>query len=180
MIGVFEATSCTVVPNGVQWTYMSDVLIKLIADWLMFAICGLALYSFVFRVPRKDWWYWAWRVVLAGLTCYVAARLIGHFWQPAEMRPFELLGVEPGAAYLPNPGFPSDHALFAMFLTLAVWYATRDRLVVGIMLVLTLTVCVGRVLALVHSPLDVIGGVLIAFSGIMWYYYGRGRQKIVK
>ena len=149
---------------------MNDDLIRLMADWLMFGIGGLALYAFAFQVPRKQWWYWGWRIVAAGLTCYLVAKIVGHFYQPAELRPFELLGLEPGAAYLPNPGFPSDHALFAMFLTLAVWYSTRHRLISGIMLAMTLIVCTGRVLALVHTPLDVIGGLLIAFTGIGWYY----------
>lgn len=159
---------------------MTADVIRFIADWLMFGIGALALYAFAFRVPRKAWWHWAWRIVLAGLTCYAVARLVGHFWQPAELRPFQLLGVAPGAAYLPNPGFPSDHALFAMFLTLAVWYSTRSKVLGLIMLAMTLAVCVGRVLALVHTPLDVAGGILIAFTGVIWYYYGRARQKIVQ
>lgn len=150
------------------------------ADGLMFLIGGIAVYVFVFRIARKDWWYWSWRIVAAGITCYLAARLIGHFYQPNDLRPFELMGVKPGAAYLPNPGFPSDHALFAMFLTLAVWFSARLRLFVGVMLGLTLLVCIGRVLALVHTPLDVIGGLVIAFTGIPWYYYRRRDKKIVQ
>ncbi len=153
---------------------------RFIADWLMIGIFGLAMYAFVCKVPRKQWWYWAWRIALAGVTCYAAARLVGHFYQPAELRPFQMLGVEPGAAYLDNPGFPSDHALFAMFLTLAVWYATHSKALAGTMLTMTLLVCVGRVLALVHTPLDVIGGIVIAWSGVVWYYYGRRRQNIVQ
>lgn len=159
---------------------MSAELIRIMADWLMFGIGGLALYAFAFRVPRQQRWYWAWRIVAAGVTCYLVAKLIGHFYQPAELRPFEILGVDPGAAYLPNPGFPSDHALFAMFLTLAVWFSTRSRWLTGIMLAMTFIVCLGRVLALVHTPLDVAGGILIAFTGIFWYYYGRRGKKIVQ
>ena len=79
------------------------------------------------------------------------------------------MGVEPGAAYLNNPGFPSDHALFTMAITLAVWFGTRDKLLSSVCLVLTLLVGIGRVLALVHTPLDVAGGLLIACIGIIWY-----------
>jgi membrane-associated phospholipid phosphatase len=35
--------------------------------------------------------------------------------------------------------------------------------------VLTLMVCLGRVLALVHTPLDVIGGIVVASVGALWY-----------
>ena len=42
---------------------------------------------------------------------------------------------------------------------------------------LTIIVCVGRVIALVHTPLDVIGGILVAFTGIVWYLNNASRQK---
>jgi undecaprenyl-diphosphatase len=129
-------------------------------------------------VPVKKWKYWGPRVFLAGVTTYVVAKLAGLLFQPETMRPFEKLGVEPGAAFLNNPGFPSDHALFAMFLTLAVWYSTRNKWLAGAMLGMTLLVGVGRVLALVHTPVDVLGGLLIAFVGILWYR--RSAKKVVK
>ena len=106
---------------------------------------------------------------MAGLTSYLVAKLLGSVYQPSGERPFEVLGVTPGASYLDNPGFPSDHALFTMFLTLAVWFETRKRKLAAILLVLTLLVCVGRVLALVHTPLDVIGGLVVASIGGLWY-----------
>lgn len=146
-----------------------EVVITVIADWLMFPLAGLAGYALLFLTPRKGRLMQMRRVFMAGLTAYVAAKLIALVFQPADLRPFELLGVAPGAAYLNNPGFPSDHALFAMFLTLAVWFSTRHRAVSGVMLALTLVVCVGRVVALVHTPLDVIGGLVIACVGAVWY-----------
>lgn len=148
---------------------MEEFILRFVADWLMFIIGGIALYTFAIIIPRSLWWYWGWRIFLAGVTAYLMAKLVGHFYQPETMRPFEKLGVEPGAAFLPNPGFPSDHALFAMFLTLAVWFSTKRKVLAGTMLALTLIVCVGRVVALVHTPLDVIGGILIACTGIIWY-----------
>ena len=115
---------------------------------------------------------------MAGVTSYLAAKIIAFFYQPETLRPFEKLGVDPGAAYLPNPGFPSDHALFAMFLTLAVWFSTRNKWIAGAMLVMTLAMGVARVLALVHTPLDVIGGFAIATIGVIWYRHTS--KKIVK
>ena len=97
------------------------------------------------------------------------AKLLGAIYQPATERPFELLGLEAGASYLNNPGFPSDHALFATFLTLAVWFETRAKRIAMTLAVLTLLVCAGRVLALVHTPLDVLGGIVIACTGALWY-----------
>lgn len=129
----------------------------------------LAMYGLFFRVPGHDKYDRYSRIFMAGITSYFVAKLLGSIWQPEQLRPFEQLGVDPGAAYLNNPGFPSDHALFAAFLTLAVWYGTRNRTLTVIMVVLTILVCVGRVLALVHTPLDVVGGLLVAGVGALWY-----------
>ena len=127
-------------------------LVKIIADWLLIPLVLLALYELFFKVESKRRY-----------------EILGLIYQPERLRPFELLGVNPGAAYLNNPGFPSDHALFAMFLVLAVWYALRRRSITIIMLTMALLVGVGRILALVHTPLDVVGGVAVACLGALWY-----------
>ena len=129
----------------------------------------LALYELFFKVESRRRYEIYSRVLMAGLTSYVVAKILGLMYQPEQLRPFELLGVNPGAAYLNNPGFPSDHALFAMFLVLAVWYALRRRSITIIMLTMALLVGVGRILALVHTPLDVVGGMAVACLGALWY-----------
>ena len=106
---------------------------------------------------------------MAGLTAYLFAKLIGSIYQPELQRPFELMGVDAGASFLNNPGFPSDHVLFCAAITLAVWFETRSKRVAYVLTLLTALVALGRVLALVHSPLDVIGGVFIACVGALWY-----------
>lgn len=146
-----------------------QTLIKLLADGLMVPLLLVAMYGLFFRVPGKDRYDRYTRIFMAGITSYFGAKLLGSIWQPEQLRPFEQLGVDPGAAYLNNPGFPSDHALFAAFLTLAVWYGTRHRTLTVVMAVMTVLVCVGRVLALVHTPLDVVGGLAVAGLGAVWY-----------
>ncbi len=139
------------------------------ADGALLPIVLLAGYALLFRIPHKQRFQAYCRIIMAGLTAYLIAKLLGSVYQPAGERPFELLGVSAGAAYLNNPGFPSDHALFAAFLTLAVWFETRARRLTLILIGLTLVVCIGRVLALVHTPIDVIGGLLVAWIGALWY-----------
>lgn len=146
-----------------------DTLIKLLADGLMVPIVLIGVGSLLFAVPRSERYDRYTRIFMAGLTSYYFAKIIGALWQPETLRPFEKLGIEAGASYLNNPGFPSDHALFAMFLTLAVWYGTRNRKLAVTMLVLTVLVCIGRVLAHVHTPLDVTGGIGVAMLGAVWY-----------
>ena len=144
-------------------------LVKIIADWLLIPLVLLALYELFFKVESKRRYEIYSRVLMAGLTSYVVAKILGLIYQPEQLRPFELLGVNPGAAYLNNPGFPSDHALFTMFLALAVWYVLRRRSITIIMLTMALLVGVGRILALVHTPLDVVGGMAVACLGALWY-----------
>lgn len=146
-----------------------DILIRGIADFLVIPIVLIAAWALLFRVPKGQRFRAYSRVLMAGLTAYMFAKFIGTVYQPAPLRPFELLGVSPGAAYLDNPGFPSDHVLFVTAIICAVWFETRMKRLTAVLIVLALLVGIGRVLALVHTPLDVIGGVLIALLGAVWY-----------
>lgn len=147
----------------------TQTIIKLLADGAMVPIVLIAGYALLFLVPKGHRFEAYCRIVMAGLTAYLIAKLLGSLYQPSDERPFEILGVLPGASYLNNPGFPSDHALFTAFLTFAVWFETKRKKLTILLAVFTILLCVGRVLALVHTPLDVIGGVLVAAMGLLWY-----------
>lgn len=147
----------------------SQTIIRIIADGAVVPIVLLAGFALLFCIPKGQRFEAYKQILLVGATTYLLAKLLGSVYQPTGMRPFELLGVTAGASYLNNPGFPSDHALFTTFLTLAVWFKTRQKGITIILALLTLLVCVGRVLALVHTPLDIAGGVLVACLGAVWY-----------
>ncbi|HJP81508.1 MAG TPA: phosphatase PAP2 family protein [Candidatus Saccharimonadales bacterium] len=149
-----------------------QILIKLLADGAIVPVVLLAGYAFLFRVPKGRRPEVYSRILMAGLTSYLVAKLMGSVYQPALERPFEILGQAAGASYLNNPGFPSDHALFTVFLTLAVLLGVRWRTGALIMAIFTVLVCIGRVLALVHTPLDIIGGIVTASLGSLWYLHG--------
>jgi len=147
----------------------AQFFIKLLADGAIVPIIALAGYALLFLVPKGHRFEAYARILMAGLTAYLVAKLLASVYQPSGERPFQVLGVAPDASYLNNPGFPSDHALFTAFLTLAVWFETKRKGIAITLAVLTICVCVGRVLALVHTPLDVIGGLLVASVGALWY-----------
>lgn len=157
----------------------SQTIIELFADGLVLPIIVLAGYALLFKIPKGHRFEAYARILMAGLTAYVVAKLLASVYQPSGERPFEMMGVEPGASYLNNPGFPSDHALFTAFLTLAVWFETRKKGIAIALGVMTLLVCLGRVLALVHTPLDVIGGIIVACVGIVWYLQD-GDKSVIK
>lgn len=146
-----------------------EIVLKVVADGLVVPIALLGIYALLRYVPAGSRYQTYSRVLMAGLTAYVAAKIAGLLFQPSGLRPFEILGVDAGASFLNNPGFPSDHALFTMAITLAIWFSTKNKLISMTALLLTLAVSVGRVMALVHTPLDVIGGLAIACVGVVWY-----------
>jgi len=148
---------------------MTDLIIRILADGLVVPVVLLGAWALVWRVPRGQRYRVYCRVLMAGLTAFLAAKLIGAVYQPEALRPFQLMGEAAGASFLDNPGFPSDHVLFCAAIALAVLFETRARQLGYALLGLTLLVGVGRVLALVHTPLDVLGGLVIACAGIPWY-----------
>lgn len=159
---------------------MNEMVIRIIADGLVIPVVILGTAVLLFRLKQPKRWFWTYvRIVIAGLIAYGLAKLIAHFYQPEIERPFQKLGVDPGAAYLDNPGFPSDHVLFCMAIFWAVWTQSKERWAAIVILICTLLIGLGRVLALVHTPLDVIGGIIIASIGALWYltdgYYSSPR-----
>lgn len=153
-----------------------ELLIKIMADWAVFPIVLLGVASLILKVPKGQRFQSYSRILMAGLTAYLLAKLIGSVFQPFGERPFEIIGATAGASFLNNPGFPSDHALFITAIVCAVWFETRNKWLSVILAILVIVVCVGRVLALVHTPLDVIGGVVIAMFGAVWYIGNRPKQ----
>lgn len=143
-------------------------MIQLIADGLIVPIAivgGLAIWFWTPK-PRLEAYKYA---LMAGLTSLLVAKLMSLVYHPAIERPFQLLGQEAGALYIDNPGFPSDHALFVTVIVLAVYALTGRKKIAYILAALALLVGVGRVLALVHTPFDVVGGVFAGLVGGLWY-----------
>lgn len=156
-----------------------QTFIKFIADGTVLLAVIIGVYALVKHIPVSKKYEAYCRILMAGITAFLLAKLLAVLYQPEVLRPFELMGVKPGAAYLNNPGFPSDHALFVTAITLAVWFETKHKVLSGTLILLLILVGIGRVVALVHTPLDVIGGVFIAVMGSVWYFTSsRAKKKV--
>src|ERR1700712_1680476 len=118
-----------------------QTLIRLIADGTLVPIVLIGIFALIMKVPSKGRYEAYCRILMAGLTTYLVAKFMATLYQPVGERPFELLGVSPGAAYLNNPGFPSDHALFAASILYAVWFETRHKVLSWILAGLVILVC---------------------------------------
>jgi len=145
-----------------------DIVIRFMADGLVVVIALIGAYMLLFKVKKGQRLKSYSRVLLAGLTAYLLAKLASVIYQPSA-RPFEILATNPGALYLNNPGFPSDHALCVTAIVLAVWFETKNKPITILLAIVALLVGLGRFVALVHNPIDVIFGILFACICALWY-----------
>ncbi|MDR1300657.1 MAG: phosphatase PAP2 family protein [Candidatus Nomurabacteria bacterium] len=152
-------------------------MIQFLADWLLIIVVALAAVLFFFGAPKKQKLNRAGIIIMASLTALLVARAMS-FVPIDEARPFVEQGLAAGASYMSNPGFPSDHTLLAFSAAFAVLFMTKFKKLAWVLFILAALVGVGRVLALVHTPLDVFGGLVAAGFGAWWYviYY---REKLV-
>lgn len=149
---------------------LSPLMIAWLADGSLLLICALAAIGLLRQLGWRRLWRVAPVVIMAGLTSLLLGKLLSLSYQPAQLRPFEILGVAPGAAYIDNPGFPSDHALFGAVVALAVLVLTDDRRLKFLLIGLLAVMAAARVVALVHTPLDVVVGLLVGVAGGLWYF----------
>jgi membrane-associated phospholipid phosphatase len=99
---------------------------------------------------------------VALLLAWVAGLLYYH------TRPFVVEGVQPLIPHPPDNGFPSHHTMLAMATSAVVFvYSRKVGLLLGIMAIL---IGISRVVAKVHYPVDILGGVAIAIActGVAW------------
>lgn len=144
-----------------------DVLIKIMADFLVVPIVVLGVLA-LWRLPAPVRYQRIGRAFMCGLTVLFVGKIASLLYQGE--RPFVALGEVPKAAYLANPGFPSDHVLFVFAVTFVVWGATKDVKVSLALGIMSCLVAAGRILALVHTPVDVLGGIACALLAAVLVY----------
>jgi undecaprenyl-diphosphatase len=141
---------------------MLDWLFVLLAQHLTYVIVIAAL-VIIFR--SAPWQRRAWVFLATALTVILSRGIIASlFHQFVERpRPFVAFGFDPLVAVSEAErlaSFPSGHMAFLFAIAFVLFYSNRKTgwWFVG----LSLVVGVARVIAGVHYPSDVIGGILIA------------------
>lgn len=92
-------------------------------------------------------------------------------------RPFVLENIPPLISHAADNGFPSEHTLFVFLIAGIVFVFNRT---LGIILaILALGVGVGSVFVRVHHPVDVLGGISIAFFAVLvsWYFVFKSQKR---
>ena len=151
-----------------------DNLIIFCAKYLIFVIV-LAILLVWLKLSVKTRWQFAAAVVSAGIIAFALSKITGALYY--HPRPFVTQNIEPLISHGSDNGFPSDHTLLAMTLSTVIYYY-RPRLAAGLF-GLTLLVGIGRVLAHVHSPVDILGGLVLgALAG--WAGYQLAKKLLLQ
>ena len=139
---------------------LTALVIRFMADWLIVIMILISVVALLRTEParRKKRFIEAFIVIAIG---FLFTRVLLTIFSQGY-RPYVELGVNPGAWASSNSGFPSEHAMVAMSLVLIVWVSTRNKALSVLLLGFAFAVCLGRIAALVHAPIDVIVGSLCA------------------
>lgn len=157
-----------------------ELLIRLVADGMLLLILLIAGAAGLYHVMVKSRQakLYAPYAIMASLTSLLIAKFVSLSYQPSAARPYIEQGLVAGAAYVDNPGFPSDHALLATVVVIMLFALTPYKKLALVLGIFALIMSVGRVLALVHTPLDIVGGMVAAIVGAVWYFGLRKAKRL--
>lgn len=145
---------------------MLNFLIIIGAKYLVFVVVFIA---FVYAInqdesERKKLILLA---VISFPTAYVMAKIGSLLYY--DPRPFVMGDFAPLIYSVPDNGFPSGHTLISALIA-SIAYFGSQRLGVALF-ILALIVSLSRVLAGVHSFVDILGSVIIAFVAVWMVRY---------
>lgn len=133
-----------------------NIIIEFLASFLLwFMLFGLLILWFVDGKIKKE-------QVVHALFATASAWILAHIIKALfpTLRPFQINGGPTEVIFpLTNGGFPSGHTAAAFALGITIW--KHDKKVGWVYLVSALLVGVGRVLANVHYPIDIVGGMVL-------------------
>lgn len=150
-----------------------NVVIIFFAQYLPFALVGIALW-FMLRfeiLKRKSALA---LLVLASAFAFVIDKILNQLI--SSPRPFVVEGINPLFSHAVDNGFPSEHVLFAMVIAGVIFVYNRK---LGIILgILAIMIGIARIVAYVHHPIDVLGGIAIALVSVFSAWHLLSRPKI--
>ena len=116
-----------------------------------------------------------WRRVAIAVLAFSLFRLTGEIVKEGTVVPRTCwqTGVK---TFIPCPdsfSFPSGHALGSAMLAMTVSLIYRRKLIIVLIWTLALLIAASRIAVGVHSPIDIIGGIImgIVFGWIIWKFY---------
>ncbi|HVS78685.1 MAG TPA: phosphatase PAP2 family protein [Candidatus Saccharimonadales bacterium] len=106
-------------------------------------------------------------LILAGIVAIILDKVGSKVYY--DPRPFVTHNVKPLVTHIADNGFPSEHTVFTASLSMALFFF-RPKMGIASFVLAVLVGC-SRVAAHIHSPIDIVGGLLIGIiAGAAGYY----------
>lgn len=142
-----------------------DLLAIFLADYFGYFLVLAALYI-IFLVSGKDWRLRYHNFLFLVLSLILSRGLITEtiYFFYNRVRPFADLSFQPLINHESFFSFPSSHTTFYFTIAIAVLYLNRKwgtRIFAGVLIL-----GLARVFCGVHWPLDILGGLVVAFIGV--------------
>ena len=113
--------------------------------------------------------------LLAFSIDFLIAKLLGFVI--SSPRPFVTEHIHPLIAHAADNGFPSDHTLLTMTIAAIIFTINKKfGIILGIFSVIVGT---SRILAQIHHPIDVLGGIIIAIISVTLSWYILKKMHII-
>jgi len=149
-----------------------DIIIIFCSDYLIWliAIClvGYLIYKFLKNKKNVKWSPVLWIFLITALGWGIN-QIIGawHFRaRPFRSHYFDVYQLTKFLASVNDKSFPSDHTVIAFSLAFSTFLFINKKLGV-IFLLAAILIGLGRVMAGIHYPLDVIAGILVAILSVL-------------
>lgn len=147
-----------------------DFLIEFLASYLIWGLVVLVAVLVGLEIRKTKDFRKIGFIALAVLMAFMLDQVF-HLLSIGFLRPYQILNVP---ALVPHPSdspFPSDLAVVGASAALAVIFMTRYKKLGLLVLLLAILVMIGQLVALIHSPFDIFGGIFCAGVGaLVWYY----------
>ena len=153
-------------------------LVDVVAQYLIFVVMAVAAVAgLLLRGSAR--WQLILRSVLAIVAMGILIEIASHAYH--DTRPFVAHHFRPYFSHPADNGFPSDHTVAASLIAVMFW--PYRRVLAPILFACAVLIGSARVVAGVHSPIDIIGGALIgvlaALIGhlagrVIWARWGAG------
>jgi undecaprenyl-diphosphatase len=132
-------------------------LIVVVAQYIIFLL-PLLIGIILLQLPNDRQLSLLITLATGGILSLVGIAIASHFFY--DPRPFVSGDITPLFLHAADNGFPSDHTTIAAVLAF-IGYAYSKKIGI-VMTLIVLAVGVARVLAHVHSWIDIFGGIIIA------------------
>ena len=141
---------------------MVDVIAIVFAKYLYIVIIVLAIIYGLLQ-PRPVQKKMLIVAIISLPLILIFAKIASHFFY--DPRPFVSLHIKPLIPHAPDNGFPSDHTLIsAAFASVLFVFNKKWGVIAGVLAIL---VGISRIYAQIHSPIDILGSVIISIV-VVW------------